>query len=406
MTTVALNKKYRPQDFKNGFVGQEYTAKMIDNALTQGKLSNAILLSGERGGGKTTTARIIAKGLNCEQGPTSTPCGKCAYCTDQLMLINEIDAASNRGVEEVRNIKESLKYSTQEGKYKVYIIDEVHMMTKEAFNALLKTLEEPPSNVVFILCTTDPEKLPATIISRTQHFKFGKIPVEKIMSHLKEILEKEGITDFTTDALRVIAEHANGGMRDSLTLLEQCLLLNEELNAENVYKVIGTVDHTLYLKLLLGMNNNNFEYTLALAKDIIYKGVQPKYFYKDFLATITNVILRKIYTSHDKEIVSQLKNLNTNTLLQVSDILQRDMKEGFIELTMIKLFQIDSIKSLRKTDIKEVVSKKEETVSPQQPIVNESSATTEVPESKTEIQPKDNEIVHSLLAFKVFSALA
>lgn len=403
MEQIALSRKYRPKNFQEGFIGQEHVAKMISYALENNKLGHSILLSGERGSGKTSTARIIARGLNCEKGVTSDPCGQCDYCKDNFMLVVEIDAASNRGVEEIRNLKESIKYVSQPGKFKVYIIDEVHMMTTEAFNALLKTLEEPPSNVVFILCTTNPEKLPATIISRVQHFKFGKIPVSLIKQHLINILHKENITDFDEEAITVIAEHANGGMRDSLTLLEQCLLLNEPLTPDNVYKIIGSIDFGVYLKLLIHISRKQFEEALKLTKDIVNQGVQPHYFYQDFIKVITNVILKKVYTNEDKELLKHI-TLNTNTLLKITEILQGDMKQTFLELSIIKIFELAEIKNIQVQNQESVQAAT--ATQQQQRQANSNNQTHNTQPQKKNNEKQVQEFISSFLAKKVFELQA
>lgn len=408
MTQQALTKITRPKNFSTGFVGQEITAKMISYGLESGTLGQAILLSGERGCGKTSSARIIARALNCVNAPTSTPCGVCEFCRDETMLITEIDGASNRGVEEVRNLKENIKYISNPNKNKVIIIDEVHMMTTEAFNALLKTLEEPPSNVVFILCTTEPEKLPATIISRTKHFTFSKIPVKLIQEHLKNILVQQGFTNYVDEGLMVIAEHANGGMRDAVKLLEQCLLLNNQLNPENIYKVIGTIDHTSYLEILKLISENNIQETLLKVRDIILQGIQPKYFYKNFISIITNVILKKVYTDKDNKIMQSI-NLSNDTLLRICDILQRDSKESFIELSIIKILQLDSIKSIYFNPNHEIKTERpsesvqEASEGSEKPSSEESQhSQTQTQNVQRTVHNNNKEVIHSALAYKVF----
>ncbi len=222
---IVIARKWRPQTFDE-VVGQEHVTTTLKNAIQSGRIAHAYLFTGPRGVGKTTVARILAKSLNCVNAPTVTPCNKCAACTEinqgTSMDVIEIDGASNRGIDEIRNLRESVRYASVGGKKKVYIIDEVHMLTQEAFNALLKTLEEPPAHVVFVFATTQPLKVPSTIVSRCQRFDFRRIPADKITSRLKEICDAEGFK-CDEDALMIIAQRADGSMRDGQSMLEQVL---------------------------------------------------------------------------------------------------------------------------------------------------------------------------------------
>ncbi|WP_120968731.1 DNA polymerase III subunit gamma/tau [Helicobacter pylori] len=246
MQVLAL--KYRPKHFSE-LVGQESVAKTLSLALDNQRLANAYLFSGLRGSGKTSSSRIFARALMCEEGPKAVPCDTCIQCQSALnnhhIDIIEMDGASNRGIDDVRNLIEQTRYKPSFGRYKIFIIDEVHMFTTEAFNALLKTLEEPPSHVKFLLATTDALKLPATILSRTQHFRFKKIPENSVISHLKTILEKEQVS-YETNALEKLAHSGQGSLRDTITLLEQAInYCDNAITESKVAEMLGAIDRSV-----------------------------------------------------------------------------------------------------------------------------------------------------------------
>ncbi len=246
MQVLAL--KYRPKHFSE-LVGQESVAKTLSLALDNQRLANAYLFSGLRGSGKTSSSRIFARALMCEEGPKAVPCDTCTQCQSALnnhhIDIIEMDGASNRGIDDVRNLIEQTRYKPSFGRYKIFIIDEVHMFTTEAFNALLKTLEEPPSHVKFLLATTDALKLPATILSRTQHFRFKKIPENSVISHLKTILEKEKVS-YETSALEKLAHSGQGSLRDTITLLEQAInYCDNAITESKVAEMLGAIDRSV-----------------------------------------------------------------------------------------------------------------------------------------------------------------
>ena len=255
MSYTALYRKYRPNVF-SGVVGQDPIVKTLKNQMKTGRVSHAYLFCGTRGTGKTSTAKIFARAINCLH-PTAEgePCNQCRLCQEILagrsVNVMEIDAASNNSVDNIREIREEVKYPPTEGVYKVYIIDEVHMLSNSAFNALLKTLEEPPAHVVFILATTDPQKVPPTILSRCQRFDFRRITAEDIAHTLMRYLAEEGLSA-TEDAVRYVAQLADGSLRDSLSILDQCLAFysGEEVTLEKVQDVVGAVDQTVFFDMV------------------------------------------------------------------------------------------------------------------------------------------------------------
>ena len=254
MSYTALYRKFRPQEFED-VKGQEHIVTTLKNQIKADRIGHAYLFCGTRGTGKTTAAKIFAKAVNCEHPVDGSPCGTCEACraiaAGNSMNVIEIDAASNNGVENIRQIREEVEYAPTEGKYKVYIIDEVHMLSIGAFNALLKTLEEPPSYVIFILATTEVHKIPITILSRCQRYDFHRISIETISARLTELLEKENVAA-EERAVRYIAKAADGSMRDALSLLDQCIAfyLGEELTYEHVLEVLGAVDTEVFSSLL------------------------------------------------------------------------------------------------------------------------------------------------------------
>jgi len=270
-SSEVLARKYRPESF-NELIGQETISQTLSLALDANRLSHAYLFSGLRGSGKTSTARIFAKALICEQGPTSNPCGVCEHCVmakeGRHIDIIEMDAASSRKIDDIRDLIEHTKYKPAAGKYKIFIIDEVHMLTKEAFNALLKTLEEPPAYVKFILATTDPLKLPATILSRTQHFRFKRISNTNVVHHLQHILQLENIT-YEDAALDILARSGSGSLRDTLTLLDQAIIYSKNhVDVPTVTDMLGLVDpeflNTVFTSIFNGDRNAVIDYLKVL----------------------------------------------------------------------------------------------------------------------------------------------
>lgn len=260
MSHQVLARKYRPQNFQQ-MAGQEHVLQALVNALNQNRLHHAYLFTGSRGVGKTTLARILAKCLNCESGISATPCGSCLSCQEisngSYVDLIEVDAASRTKVEDTRELLENVQYAPARGRYKVYLIDEVHMLSGHSFNALLKTLEEPPSHIKFLLATTDPQRLPATVLSRCLQFNLKNLTPEKITAHLKEILELEHI-DFESSALNLLARSANGSLRDALSLLDQAIAYsNNQITEINIRTMLGSIDQAYVFDLLEGLADND-----------------------------------------------------------------------------------------------------------------------------------------------------
>ncbi|WQW58675.1 DNA polymerase III subunit gamma/tau [Helicobacter pylori] len=277
MQVLAL--KYRPKHFSE-LVGQESVAKTLSLALDNQRLANAYLFSGLRGSGKTSSSRIFARALMCEEGPKAVPCDTCTQCQSALnnhhIDIIEMDGASNRGIDDVRNLIEQTRYKPSFGRYKIFIIDEVHMFTTEAFNALLKTLEEPPSHVKFLLATTDALKLPATILSRTQHFRFKKIPENSVISHLKTILEKEQVS-YESSALEKLAHSGQGSLRDTITLLEQAInYCDNAITESKVAEMLGAIDRSVledFFQSLINQDEARLQERYAILENYETEGV-------------------------------------------------------------------------------------------------------------------------------------
>lgn len=302
MNYKVLYRKYRPADFEN-IVGQDYIIKTLKNSIINKNISHAYIFSGPRGTGKTSTAKVFAKAINCLNSKDGSPCGKCEFCLNFIENpdIIEIDAASNNGVDEIRNLIENIKLTPSNSKYKVYIIDEVHMLTTSAFNALLLTLEEPPAHAIFILATTNIENVPITILSRCQRFDFQKITSEQIVSALKKICEYESI-EASDDALFEIAYLADGGMRDALSLLDQLAKNDETITLDLVEKQIKTISKKSINDLLNIIENNNTEEFLSYIENFKNRGVD----YKTLVKKIIDGLSNKAKDTRVKNIKSRL----------------------------------------------------------------------------------------------------
>ena len=315
---IPLYRKYRPQTLEN-LVGQEHIKKTLTSAIELGKISHAYLFTGPRGTGKTSTARILAKSLNCKNGPTVHPCGECESCKDITNSIPidviEIDAASNRKVEDAQNILEKIQYVPVNGKYKIYIIDEVHMLTNHAFNALLKTLEEPPENVIFILATTEVHKVLDTIKSRCQRFDFRRITTGDIVKHLRYISEQEKIK-ISDDALFAIAKNSAGGMRDSISLLDQLSILgvSREITIDDVNAILGRISFDVLFNLASKIISSEPSEGIKILNDIYNSGNEPLQILTNLNEYFKNLLMAKTCS---KELLPELTGLNEPQIKEI-----------------------------------------------------------------------------------------
>jgi DNA polymerase-3 subunit gamma/tau len=355
---LVLARKWRPQLFEE-VVGQQHITQTLQNAISQKRVAHAFLFTGARGVGKTSTARILAKALNCEKGPQINPCGQCTNCQEVThgtsMDVIEIDGASNRGIDEIRELKENVRYTPAKSRYKIYIIDEVHMLTKEAFNALLKTLEEPPPHIIFIFATTEPHKIPATILSRCQRYDFKRIPFREVIGSLKRIVEEEKI-QISQRGLLSIAQESEGSLRDAQSLLDQVIAYaGKNIRDEDIAEVLGLIDRKILNDTIEAIVNRDVERCMEVIEVVYHFGYDLQHFCRELLQYLRNLILIKV-SQHPEGLMElpeeelelfkrqaekfqfdQLNHLFSLLLKGEQEIAQSTFPRTMLEMTLIRM---------------------------------------------------------------------
>ena len=308
MTYIVIARRWRPQKFED-IIGQDHVSQTLANAIEKGRIAHSYIFAGPRGVGKTTAARILAKALNCEKGPAREPCNTCAICESitkgSSLDVLEIDGASNRGIDEIRNLRDNIRFTPSQGKYRIYIIDEVHMLTKEAFNALLKTLEEPPEHAIFIFATTEIHRVPATILSRCQRFDFKRMLTKTIIEHLGKICTEEKI-DISHDSLLQIAKKADGSMRDGQSILDQIISYSgDKIELEEVASALGIIDDDVYFTFTEKIRAGDLKAIIELCQDIYRDGYDLAEFLVGFEEHMRNLLVTKALGQTDLLNVSE-----------------------------------------------------------------------------------------------------
>jgi len=367
MSYLVLARKWRPKTFDD-LAGQEPITRILTNAVTQGKISHAYIFSGPRGVGKTSTARILAKALNCKEGPTAHPCGVCESCVSitegSSVDVIEIDGASNNSVDDIRDLRERVKYAPSGGKYKVYIIDEVHMLSSSAFNALLKTLEEPPSHVIFVLATTEMKKIPATVLSRCQHMPFRRISSGVIRARLKHIADTEGI-NISSHALGLVARAADGSMRDSLTILDQISSFTDEISEEQVQNLLGMTDFGMLSKTSMALLTGDRAGILEIIDNLSDQGADLRAFARELAQFFRDLMIASVVKQpsavldlNDEELAAikqlvaassedQLTLLLSEVMKTETDVRNSSLPRMALEMALIRASFLSSLKPVK-----------------------------------------------------------
>lgn len=358
MSYLVLARKWRPQVFED-VIGQRPITHTLQNAISQKRVAHAFLFTGARGVGKTSTARILAKALNCEQGPGVNPCNQCNTCREisagTSLDVIEIDGASNRGIDEIRELRENVRYTPAKSRHKIFIIDEVHMLTREAFNALLKTLEEPPPHIIFVFATTEPHKIPATILSRCQRYDFKRIPLKDIVESLKKITEEEKV-QISARGLLYIARESDGSMRDAESLLDQIISYSgRAIRDDDVIDVLGLVDQKTLNDTLEAILNRDAERCLEIVDRVYQYGYDVQHFCRELLQSLRNLILIKISehpghlidlpeeelnllrTLAEKQSFDHLNHLFNLLLKGEEEVAQSTYPRMMLEMTLIRM---------------------------------------------------------------------
>lgn len=413
----ALYRKYRPKTLDE-IGGQETIVKILKNTITKNQINHAYIFAGPRGTGKTSIAKIFAKMVNCQNLKNTTPCGKCASCIQENNSdIIEIDAASNNGVDEIRELKNKITLVPAYGKYKVYIIDEVHMLTTGAFNALLKTLEEPPKHIIFILATTDPHKIPETIISRCQYFNFQKISQSSIVKRLKEIATKENI-NIEDHALEEIARLSNGGMRDSIGLLDQAIAYtNNKITIKDIHDINGTISPKNLQELIFLIEKNDLVNILKLLDKYNEKGVNFVKFSEELIEFLRNILIYSQAEAYFKEkntnfslYDSAKDNISPETVIKYLEILTKATNEMkatnnpklILELAFIKMTinTKNNVKNVEKTQSVTITQKTLQEETGENITKTSTTKETEENQSKKEVESFSKEIIKKLQKIK------
>lgn len=344
MTELVIYRKYRPQKFSE-VVGQEHVIKTLTSALKTGKVAHAYLFAGPRGTGKTTVARLLAKAVNCLDDSSYEPCNKCESCVDimdgRAMDLIEIDAASNRGIDEIRELRERVRFTPSRGKYKVFVIDEAHQLTKEAFNALLKTLEEPPAHAIFILATTEPYKMLPTILSRVQRFDFKKVSLPDIVKRLEMIAQKEKIK-VSEKALRIIALNSEGYMRDAESMFGQVIAFcgNKEIEVEDIENILGIVDINLAIKFIDLLAKKNSSEALTFIDKFVNQGYDLVQFIESLINYSRKLLLIRVNKELSRLIKEELSQEQLNTALRQAEEFSLQELSGCLEIFIEALYKM------------------------------------------------------------------